>query len=122
MRIKSIESDPIDYCLHGWDVMRLSAQEKDAVKEELVRCLRTEKEIRKIVIFGSFLHADDPHDLDVAIFQDSSESYLPLALKYRRKTRSIAHRLPLDILPLTSGGSNDPFLREIAQGEVIYER
>jgi predicted nucleotidyltransferase len=102
--------------------MGLSAREKDAVKEELVRCLRTEKEIRKIVIFGSFLHSDDPHDLDVAIFQDSSESYLPLALKYRRKTRSIARRLPLDILPLTLRGSNDSFLREIAQGEIIYER
>ncbi len=102
--------------------MGLSAREKEAVKEELLRCLRAEKEIRKIVIFGSFLHSDDPHDLDVAIFQDSSESYLPLALKYRRKTRSTAHRIPLDILPLTSRVSNDPFLHEIAQGEVIYER
>ena len=102
--------------------MGLSAREKEAVKEELLLCLRTEKEIRKIVIFGSFLYSDDPHDLDVAIFQDSSESYLPLALKYRRKTRSIAHRIPLDIFPLTSRVSNDPFLHEIAQGEVFYER
>ena len=36
----------------------------------------------------------------VAVFQDSTEPYLPLALKYRRKTCAIAQRIALDILPL----------------------
>ena len=80
--------------------MRLNEQEKNALKRELVHCLRTEQEVRKIVIFGSFLHTDNPHDLDVAVFQDSTEPYLPLALKYRRKTCAIAQRIVLDILPL----------------------
>jgi hypothetical protein len=102
--------------------MELTAQEKNALKRELVDCLRPEKEVQKIVVFGSFLHADNPHDLDVAVFQDSTESYLPLALKYRQKTRSIARRIPLDILPLKSWTSDNPFLAEVAKGEVVYER
>jgi uncharacterized protein len=102
--------------------MRLSEQEKSALKRELVHCLQTEQEVRKIVIFGSFLHTDNPHDLDVAVFQDSTEPYLPLALKYRRKTRAIAQRIALDILPLKFQAQDDPFLAEIAKGEVIYER
>src|SRR4029450_43403 len=102
--------------------MELTAQEKNILKRELVDCLRTEKEIQKIVVFGSFLHADNPHDLDVAVFQDSTEPYLPLALKYRQKTRSIARRIPLDILPLKSWTSDGRFLAEVAKGEVVYER
>jgi hypothetical protein len=102
--------------------MRLTAQEKNVLKRELVDCLRTEKEVQKIVVFGSFLHSDNPHDLDVAVFQDSTEPYLPLALKYRQKTRSIARRIPLDILPLKSWTADDPFLAEVAKGEVVYER
>jgi hypothetical protein len=58
----------------------------------------------------------------VAVFQDSTEPYLPLALKYRQNTRSIAQRIPLDILPLKSWTSDDPFLAEVAKGEVAYER
>ena len=102
--------------------MRLNEQEKSTLKRELVHCLETEQEVQKIVIFGSFLHADNPHDLDVAVFQDSTEPYLPLALKYRRKTRAIAQRIALDILPLKFQAQDDPFLEEIAKGEVIYER
>ena len=101
--------------------MRLNAREKDTLKREIVDCLRTEEEVRKIVIFGSFLSSDDPHDLDIAVFQDSTAPYLPLAMKYRRKTRSVAQRIPLDILPLKSQISDDPFLAEVARGEVVYE-
>ena len=49
--------------------MGLTAREKNVLKRELVDCLRTEKEVQKIVVFGSFLHSDNPHDLDVAVFQ-----------------------------------------------------
>ena len=102
--------------------MGLTAQEKNVLKRELVDCLRTEREVQRIVVFGSFLHADNPHDLDVAVLQDSTEPYLPLALKYRQKTRSIARRMPLDILPLKSWTADDPFLAEVAKREVVYER
>ena len=100
----------------------LTQPQKDSLKRQLVSCLEGEKEVRRIVIFGSFLKSSDPHDLDVAVFQDSSEKYLPLAMKYRRKTRSIARIVSLDIIPLKANASSETFMDEIAQGEVIYER
>ncbi|MBA7669114.1 hypothetical protein ES703_77242 [subsurface metagenome] len=97
-------------------------QQKQSLKEHLVSLLKTEREVCRIVIFGSFLSSHDPHDIDVAIFQDSDEKYLPLAMKYRRKTRDIARMIPLDILPLKAGVQGEVFIDEIEQGEVIYER
>jgi len=97
-------------------------QQKNSLKRELVSCLGGEKEIRRIVVFGSFLKSSEPHDLDVAVFQDSGEKYLPLAMKYRKKTRAIAHVIPLDIIPLKNEASGGTFMDEIAQGEIIYER
>ena len=100
----------------------LTQPQKDSLKHQLVSCLGGEKEVRKIVIFGSFLELSDPHDLDVAVFQDSSEKYLPLAMRYRKKTRAIARIIPLDIIPLKGDTGGETFMDEIAQGEVIYER
>ena len=97
-------------------------QQKQSLKQQLVSLLETEREVRRIVIFGSFLSSHDPHDIDVAVFQDSDEKYLPLAMKYRKKTREIARRIPLDILPLKAGVQGEVFIDEIEQGEVIYER
>jgi predicted nucleotidyltransferase len=97
-------------------------QQKSSLKRQLVSCLEDEKEVRKIVIFGSFVKSSDPHDLDVAVFQDSNEKYLPLAMKYRKKTRAIARIIPLDIIPLKADGSGETFMHEIEQGEIIYER
>jgi len=97
-------------------------QQKQSLKQQLVILLETEKEVCRIVIFGSFLSSHEPHDIDVAIFQDSDEKYLPLAMKYRKKTREIARRIPLDILPLKAGVRDETFMDEIEQGEVIYER
>jgi len=34
-------------------------------------------EVRRVVVFGSFVTSDDPQDLDIAVFQDSDESYYP---------------------------------------------
>jgi hypothetical protein len=64
----------------------------------------------------------NPIDMDVAVFQDSDESYIALAMKYRRQTRFVSHRIPLDIIPLQNGVTNDLFLREIELGETIYDR
>lgn len=97
-------------------------QEKELLKQRLVGSLKTEREVCRIVVFGSFVNSDDPHDMDVAVFQDSNEKYLPLAMKYRRKTRDIAHIIPMDILPLKAGVQGDIFMDEIELGEVIYER
>jgi len=100
----------------------ITQQQKVQLKRQLVSCLSGEKEICRIVIFGSFLKSPDPHDLDVAVFQDSSEKYLPLAMKYRKKTRPIARIIPLDIIPLKVDAGTETFMGEVAQGEVIYER
>jgi predicted nucleotidyltransferase len=97
-------------------------EQKQSLKQRLASSLKAEKEVCRIVIFGSFVNSDDPHDLDVAIFQDSDEKYLPLAMKYRRKTRDIARVIPMDILPLRAGAQGETFLDEIDHGEVIYER
>ncbi|MHC4519399.1 MAG: nucleotidyltransferase domain-containing protein [Planctomycetota bacterium] len=100
----------------------LTVEQKKAIKDQLTQTLSGEREVCRIVIFGSFLHCDDPHDLDVAVFQDSAEGYLPLALKYRRKTREIARIIPIDIIPLKASGKDGFFLDEIEQGETVYER
>lgn len=102
--------------------MILASQNKEKIKKDVVRCLAQDKEIKRIVIFGSFLTSPDPNDIDIAIFQDSTEPYLSLATKYRRQTRDLARRIPVDIIPLRNNASNNPFLREIESGETIYER
>jgi len=102
--------------------MVFTQSQKDLLKKQLVSCLQGEKEIRRIVIFGSFLKSPDPHDIDVAVFQDSGEKYLPLAMKYRKKTRQIAHIIPLDIIPLKTDATGVTFMDEIAAGEIIYEK
>ena len=78
----------------------MNAEKKDELKKEIIQKLKPEKEIRKIVIFGSFLNSSEPHDIDVAIFQDSKENYLSLALKYRKLIRDITRKIPVDIIPL----------------------
>ena len=102
--------------------MLLSEQQKESLKQSLVDCLCAEKEIKKIVVFGSFVRSANPNDLDVAVFQDSNDNYLPLALKYRKKTRSIAREIPLDIFPVKAEAQENFFIDEISRGEVIYER
>lgn len=102
--------------------MILSAIEKEHIKQQLISCLSTEQEIKKIVIFGSFPNSPTPNDLDVAIFQDSSAPYLTLAMKYRKITREIACQIPLDIVPMFYGKKSGFFSSEIDQGETIYER
>ncbi len=102
--------------------MIFTEKQKEQLKKELVSCLSSEEEVLKIVIFGSFVNSSDPRDLDVAVFQESNESYLPLAMKYRRKTRSVANKIPLDIFPVKSDADRHSFLSEIARGEVVYER
>lgn len=102
--------------------MKSAKRTKDTLKQEIVKCLKLEKEIEKIIIFGSFLDAENPNDIDVAIFQDSKKSYLTLAMKYRKLTRDIARSIPIDIIPIKSNASDSSFLSEIEAGELIYER
>jgi uncharacterized protein len=103
--------------------MKLSQQDKQGIKRRLVECLSDQAEVRRVVVFGSFVSSPDPNDLDVAVFQDSDETYLPLALKYRKLLRPVADLIPLDVLPLRTSAHPGWFVRdEVLRGEVIYER
>ena len=102
--------------------MVLTPDQKQQLKEQVVSCLSSDKHIKKIVVFGSFIKSSEPEDMDIAVFQDSKEGYLPLALKYRKKTREISSKIPLDIFPIKEGVSNEMMLSEISDGEVVYEK
>ncbi|MBI1870553.1 MAG: nucleotidyltransferase domain-containing protein [Chlamydiae bacterium] len=95
---------------------------KKELTKELVSCLSSDKEIQRIVIFGSFLKSENPHDMDVAIFQSSNKSYLQLALKYRKQIRPVLLKIAVDIIPVRPHVQNDFFLSEINRGEIVYER
>jgi predicted nucleotidyltransferase len=102
--------------------MILSDQAKESLKRDIVASLAGAREVRKIVIFGSFAKSEDPHDIDVAVFQDSSEGYLELALKYRRMTRQVARRIPVDILPISPNAQPDAvMMKQILGGVTVYE-
>lgn len=101
--------------------MTLSNSQKEHLKKQLTSILSKESEVRKIVLFGSFIKTNEPNDIDVAIFQESDNDYISLALKYRKLIRDVTKIIPVDILPLKEN-SKSPFLQEVEMGEVIYER
>jgi len=92
------------------------------MKEEIVSSLKGEKEIERIIIFGSFNKSESPNDIDIAVIQDSSENYLSLALKYRKLIRNISKEIAIDIFPIVSKTENSFFKKEVELGEVIYAR
>lgn len=102
--------------------MKIKQETKNIIKQEIIKSLSREKEINKIVIFGSFIKSENPHDIDIAVYQDSNESYLDLAMKYRKLTRLISQQIPLDIIPIRTNAPHSSFLSEIETGELIYER
>ncbi len=102
--------------------MRTTRLQKESLKQEIKEILSQEKEVSKIFIFGSFVKSAHPNDIDIAIFQDSDESYLQLAMKYRRLTRPIARKIAIDIIPIKPNAADSWFLSEIKAGELIYER
>lgn len=102
--------------------MTLSTADKENIKKRIVEKLRFQDEIDKIIIFGSFLEASNPNDIDLAIFQNSSDNYITLSLKYRKAVREISRNIPIDIIPIMSNKSNDFISNEIEHGEVIFER
>lgn len=105
----------------GWIGMRLDAKQKEGLKRQIVDSLNGAPEVRRIVLFGSFVTQDEFNDIGIAIFQDSEEPYLPLALKYRGLLRELNNHIPLDVLPIRPNPEQSPFLDEINRGETIYE-
>ena len=95
---------------------------KAELKNKIVDSLKGEKEIERIIIFGSFNKSKSPNDIDIAVVQNSSENYLTLALKYRRLIRNISKDIAVDIFPIVGKNKNSFFTSEVASGEVIYAR
>ena len=89
----------------------------------MITALVDDVTVEKIIIFGSFLTSEHPHDLDVAIFSASPADYLTQAMSFRRRLRSIARLIPLDVVPVSTLTNHDSsFLQEILKGEIIYEK
>ncbi len=101
--------------------MTVSNNQKEYIKNQIREKLSNEQEIRKIILFGSFINSNDPNDIDIAVFQNSNEKYLSLALKYRKLVREISKILPIDVIPLKINAEG-LFIKEIEAGEIIYER
>lgn len=55
--------------------MVIAAIAKEKIKHDLAELLSREKEVQRVIVFGSFVTSDTPHDLDVAVFQNSDETY-----------------------------------------------
>lgn len=102
--------------------MNLQSDKKEMLKQEIADLLSGFPEVQQVVIFGSFVNSDNPHDLDIAVFQDSDESYYPLAMKYRKTLRTVANKIPIDVIPIRRSPGHEPFIKEINKGEVLYER
>jgi predicted nucleotidyltransferase len=102
--------------------MKLTTDEKNQIKRRIADRLRSEPEVDRVVVFGSFVRSDEPNDLDLAVFQHSSEQYLPLATKYRLILGPITRGIDLDLLPIRPNPPRTSFLAEIEAGEVIFER
>lgn len=100
----------------------MTAAIKEELKHKIIDSLKSEMEIERIVLFGSFTSSDNPHDVDIAIFQNSDENYMRLAMKYRKLTRHISRQIPLDIIPIKAGCQRVAFLDEIESGEIVYEK
>jgi len=100
----------------------MTRRDKETIKKDIVRCLAGAKEIRRIVVFGSFLTADAPSDIVVAVFQESTGPYLELAMKYRKMLRPVYRKIAVDIIPVRPEPEQTSFLSEIEAGEIIYER
>ncbi|MBE0572817.1 MAG: nucleotidyltransferase domain-containing protein [Ignavibacteriaceae bacterium] len=95
---------------------------KEKVKNNIVDSLKEQKEIEKIIVFGSFNKIDSPNDIDIAVVQNSNENYLTLALRYRKLIRNISREIAVDIFPISKKNDNSFFINEVSSGEVIYAR
>jgi len=101
----------------------MTSNDKEQLKRDLVSALSADEQVEKIIIFGSFVTSASPGDIDVAVFCASDESYLPLALSFRKRLRPLTRKIPVDLLPICRPYNTDSaFMSIIEAGEVIYEK
>jgi predicted nucleotidyltransferase len=104
--------------------MELNEVDKSRIKNNIVDVLKDLASVERVIVFGSFSRSTSPHDIDIAVIEDSDEDYLTLAMEYRRRTREISKMIPLDIFPIPVKNlqKKSSLIAEIIQGETIYER
>ena len=100
----------------------MNADEKDEIQSEIIRSLSAYPSLQKIIVFGSFLSALSPNDIDLAVVDNSGKDYMTLAMDYRKLLVNLAGRIPVDLVPLKSLNSEGYMMREIKKGQVVYER
>jgi len=101
--------------------MKFSKKKKESIKVQIRKMLSNEQEIQRIIVFGSFIDSDNPNDIDIAVFQNSKERYLDLAMKYRKLVRELITTISYDVIPIQINASGS-FLSNIESGEIIYEK
>ena len=101
--------------------MHLTSSTKTNYINIIINSLSQFSEIGKVILFGSFVNSNHPNDIDIAIVQDSNDSFLTLSLKYRKVLRELSKTIPLDIVPIKDNVKG-AFLEELSKGKVIYER
>ncbi len=105
-----------DYCFIFSEII----MNKNEIKNKIVHSLKEQKEVKRIIVFGSFNKSDSPNDIDIAVVQNSSENYMTLALRYRKLIRNISREIAVDIFPIVEKNDNSFFRNEVSNGEVIY--
>ena len=104
--------------------------------EQILSILKKE-EIKKILVFGSYIEGNlhEDSDLDLLIVLDNDylpktyEERMELRLEIRKKIRSINKKIPIDLLIYTKPEyeiiikNMNSFMKEIHNtGKVLYER
>lgn len=103
--------------------MKMSHIDKQNIRQQLQTAFVDDGKVEKIVVFGSFVTSEFPQDIDLAVFCNSNDDYLTLALALRKKLRGISSIIPIDLVPIAM--PYDPsaaFMQEINKGEVVYEK
>ena len=98
----------------------MSHIDKQQIRQQLQSAFVDDSKVDKIIVFGLFVTSETPHDLDVAVFCNSSDDYLTLALALRKKLRNISSIIPIDLVPIAM--PCDPsaaFMQEINKGRSV---
>jgi hypothetical protein len=102
--------------------MLLSKEQKQELKDQIVASLISDSNIMKIVIFGSFLESAAPKSINVAIFQESTEGYFQLSIKYQKKVKALARKIQINTFPIRNIIEEATVLSEMEVLEVVFER
>ncbi len=102
--------------------MFLSKEQKQELKDQIAASLSTNMNVTKIVIFGSFLESAAPESINIAVFQESTEGYFQLTMKYRKKLKVLIRKIQINVFPIRNDIEEKTVLSEMEAMEVIFER